>query len=256
MAKDKEKVPPPICLQYKSGDLIIKEGDYGISIYKIIDGKVRISTQSGNTEVNLATLGPGEFIGEMTFLTGSTEPRSASARALEDCELEVWHPTRLSKEYEEMPPILKYIANQALKRLMRMNKAIGELIAKRAEIKGLAQKDLQASQRLFYRKEWDHECVYRPVGGSAKLRLLGRIKDISMSGIGLEVNATNRLNFSHQPGDEFFISTVLPNRKELDVTAKIVSIKSARTPGRLSMGMSFTDMTDEARKRLGFFLMP
>lgn len=256
MTKDKQKAPPATRLQYRKGDLIIKEGDYGISIYKIINGKVGISTQSGNTEINLASLGPGELMGEMIFLTGSTELRSASARALEDSELEAWHPTRLTKEYGEMPPILKYITNQALKRLIRMNKLISERSAKKAEMKELKQKDPWTPQRLFYRKDLDHECVYRPVGSSAKLRLLGRIKDISISGVGLDVSAENRLNFSHKPGDEFVISTVLPNRKQLDATAKIVSARKAQAPGRLSIGMSFTDMTGEARKTLGFFLMP
>jgi CRP-like cAMP-binding protein len=64
----KENMPPIVRLKYKRGELIIKEGDYGISIYKIIKGKVRIFNESGGSEVPLATLGRGEIIGEMTFL--------------------------------------------------------------------------------------------------------------------------------------------------------------------------------------------
>jgi hypothetical protein len=34
---EKKKIPPVVHLSYSKGDLIIKEGDYGISIYKILE---------------------------------------------------------------------------------------------------------------------------------------------------------------------------------------------------------------------------
>ena len=64
---NKNGIPPITTLGYKRGELISKEGDYGISMYKIIEGKVRVFKESGEREVTLATLGPGEIIGEMTF---------------------------------------------------------------------------------------------------------------------------------------------------------------------------------------------
>ena len=39
---EKTKIPPVVHLSYSKGELIIKEGDYGISIYKIFKGHVRI----------------------------------------------------------------------------------------------------------------------------------------------------------------------------------------------------------------------
>ena len=130
MTNDKRNGPRSIRLKYKKGDLIIKEGDYGISIYKIIQGKVEIFNESDEEEISLATLGSGEVVGEMTFLSRVTERRSASVRALEDTELEVWDPARISKEYEQMPPIIRHIADQALKRLIRMNRLIIKMHAK------------------------------------------------------------------------------------------------------------------------------
>jgi CRP-like cAMP-binding protein len=130
MTNDKKSGPRPIRLKYKAGDLIIKEGDYGISIYKIIEGKVRIFNESDDKEIALATLGCGEVVGEMTFLSRVTERRSASVKALEDTVLEVWDPARISREYEQMPPIIRHIADQALKRLIRMNRLIIKMHAK------------------------------------------------------------------------------------------------------------------------------
>ena len=86
-------------LKYLKGEQIIKQGDYGISIYKILSGKVQIFRKSEGVEVPLATLGPGAIIGEMAFLSKDAEVRSASAGAIEDTELEVWHPRELVKKY-------------------------------------------------------------------------------------------------------------------------------------------------------------
>jgi CRP-like cAMP-binding protein len=152
MTNNKEKIPPMVRLKYKKGDLIIKEGDFGISIYKIIEGGVGIFVQSGNTEINISTLGRGEFIGEMIFLMGNTEPHSASARAMEDCELEVFHLASLLQEHEKMPPILKYIASQAFDRLLRMNKVIRELGAKKEEKENKPKRILMGLGDVFTEK--------------------------------------------------------------------------------------------------------
>ena len=100
-------------LKYRKGEQIIKHGDYGISIYIVLRGRVEVFRESEGREIPLAFLGPGETIGEMTFLDKKAEVRSASARATEDSELEVWHPSILAKKYEEVPPVLKIMIDQA-----------------------------------------------------------------------------------------------------------------------------------------------
>jgi hypothetical protein len=252
---DKEKTPPIVSLKYRRGDLIIKEGDYGISIYKIVKGKVRVFEESGGREIPLATLGRGEIIGEMTFLNRGEEPRTASARAIEDSELEVWHPSTLKKEYDEMPPVIKYIVNQALQRLVRMNQLVAQFTAKRQQGLGKAkQLEPGASRRFYYRKELDQECIYRPLRAPKTVRLPGRVKDISLNGVGLEVRSKNALNFSHEAGETFYVSMMLPTNKRLTFSAKIQSVRIERTLGRISMGMQFEEMDGENRKTLGFYM--
>jgi len=257
MISNKENIPPIVHLTFKKGEMIIKEGDYGISIYKVIKGKVGIYSESGDTKVALAILGRGEVLGEMTFLNNDTKVRSASAMALEESELEVWHPAMLSTEYESMPPIVKYITNQSLNRLIRMNKLISHLGSMSHEKgKNPRENDPWAPQREYYRKDVDLEASYRPTGPLAKAVLKGRIKDISLGGMGLEVSPGNTINFPHDPGSTFIVKSALPNGKEIDFRARLTVIKKDKTPGKLFLGMNFIDMSDGVRKELGFFLMP
>ena len=257
MISNKENIPPIVHLKFKKGELIIKEGDYGISIYKIIKGKVGIYSESGDTKIALATLGRGEVLGEMTFLNNATKVRSASAIALEDSELEAWHPAMLASEYENMPPIIKYITNQSLNRLIRMNKLISHLGSmKNEDDKKTPDKDPWAPQRQYYRKYVDLEASYRPTGPLTKAVSTGRIKDISLGGLGLEVSPGNALNFPHDPGGKFIVNSILPNGREIDFQAKLTVINKDKTPGKLFLGMHFIDMSDGVRKKLGFFLMP
>ena len=243
-------------LKFKKDELIIKEGDYGISIYKIIKGKVRIFTESEGLEIPLVTIGPGEVIGEIIFLSGGSERRSASARALEDSELEVWHPDMLSKEYDQMPPILKHLADQALNRFIRMNKLLVQLTAKkRQRQEKLKQGDPWVAHRRYYRTEVKLDFVCYPVGIGGGFSLKGEIKDISHGGAGLEILPRKVSKFPYKKGDELIVNTLLPNDKALDFKAKIVSVRKGRVPGSFFLGMSFTDLTDHALKNLGFFLM-
>jgi len=247
-------------LRYEKGELIIKQGDYGISIYRILSGKVKIFRTYEGEEVPLATLQPGGIIGEMAFLNKDKDVRSASARALEDTELEVWHPKELVEKYAQTSIVLKVIIDQALSRLLRINRFVDHLAVKEREEKGQpkGKEDPWSSTREFYRKEVDISCQYRPErsGKAFSARLTGRIRDLSMSGMCLEVPSGNETATGHELGESFHIDAVLPNGKEFNVTAEIVSVK--KLSGKVRLGMQFKELPDYygAKKTLGFFLMP
>ena len=68
-------------VQYEANSPIFAEGDYGDSLFIVVDGNVKI--HKGNQE--LAMLGKGTCLGEMALL--DDEPRSADATVTEDSTL-------------------------------------------------------------------------------------------------------------------------------------------------------------------------
>jgi CRP-like cAMP-binding protein len=250
-----ENTPAIARLYYKKGDLIIKEGDYGLTIYKIINGKVQIFNELDGMENPSTTLGPGQVIGEMAFLTRGAEPRTASARAVEDTELEVWHPDLLSKEYDEIPPIIKLVTNQALNRLIRMNRLIIRLNEKRRQdSEKAAQQGREESKRHFFRKEVDLPCYFRAMASAQKFPVNGQIKDISSTGTGVEVALTKTVNKTFNEGEKFHFNTTLPNGKVLNAITRIIYRQMSETKGKIFLGMEFTEMSDDSKSSLGFFL--
>ena len=61
-------------------DVIVRERDLGDSMFALVEGKVSVSVHTPGGEKTVATLGPGEVVGEMSLVTG--ERRSATVTAL------------------------------------------------------------------------------------------------------------------------------------------------------------------------------
>ena len=76
--------------EFKRGDVLFREGEPGKEMYVIQAGKVNITKKVRETEKILATLGAGEFFGEMAIL--NNKPRSAGAAMAEDGKLLVIDP--------------------------------------------------------------------------------------------------------------------------------------------------------------------
>ncbi len=74
-----------IPLSVANGDAVFAEGSPGEAMYFIDSGLVQICAGEGESQVTLATLGAGQFFGEMALVLGT--PRTATALALRDCEL-------------------------------------------------------------------------------------------------------------------------------------------------------------------------
>lgn len=67
------------------GDVIIRQGQPGNSLYMLTSGKVRAFVKKDGKNVPVADLSEGAFFGEGSILTG--KPRSATVAALTSCEL-------------------------------------------------------------------------------------------------------------------------------------------------------------------------
>ncbi len=71
--------------EFPQGTVLFREGEPGKEMYVLQQGRVHVSKQVGDVEKILATLGPGEFLGEMSIL--NNKPRSATATCADACKL-------------------------------------------------------------------------------------------------------------------------------------------------------------------------
>ena len=74
-------------VSYKAGSTIFHEKDFGREMYFVESGKVKITKMGLDKEIVLTKLFPDQYFGEMGLITG--RPRTATARALDDCMLSV-----------------------------------------------------------------------------------------------------------------------------------------------------------------------
>ncbi len=84
--------------RYRDGEKLFEVGDRDFKFFVIKSGQIEIRDESGDTPKTVAVLGPGEFTGEVTQLTGSPSLVSAVARG--DCEV-----------YELSPDALRQLIN-------------------------------------------------------------------------------------------------------------------------------------------------
>ncbi|MFM7207013.1 MAG: cyclic nucleotide-binding domain-containing protein [Planctomycetaceae bacterium] len=66
---------------YGSGEQVLRQGDPGDSMFVIMSGGVEVTARDGDAPpVTLATLGPGDYFGEMSLMTGAPRVATATTR--------------------------------------------------------------------------------------------------------------------------------------------------------------------------------
>jgi CRP-like cAMP-binding protein/di/tricarboxylate transporter len=73
--------------QFADGEVVFHQGEIGDSLYIVSDGRVcvySVASESG-TQTEFATLGPGQYFGEIALIL--SEPRTASVRAIGEAEV-------------------------------------------------------------------------------------------------------------------------------------------------------------------------
>ena len=87
-AQDKaELAAHAIKREFSPGEIIVRQGDSGDSLFLISEGvvEVQINVEGKEAPVEVARLGPGSYFGEMALLTGA--PRATTVKAMEYCRL-------------------------------------------------------------------------------------------------------------------------------------------------------------------------
>lgn len=100
-------------VKLQPGEFVFQAGDSGANMFIIEDGSVELFINANGEEKQLAVMEQGDFFGEMAIL--EDQPRSASARALSECQL-----LRIDKStFNEMLRQNPEIAVRMLRKLSR-----------------------------------------------------------------------------------------------------------------------------------------
>ena len=117
---------------YKKGRIILKEDSVGEHCYFLIRGRVKITRMSSDgREVILALLGPGDFFGEMSLLSG--ESRSANVIALEKTKAMTLNTEDFLNTLELHPKVAIGLLRELAIRLQKSDEQIASLSLSDAE---------------------------------------------------------------------------------------------------------------------------
>lgn len=113
---------------FHKGDVIFEQNAAGIEMYIVQSGKVKLLIQ--DNKIALATLGPGEILGEMTLIDGS--PRSATAIAEEDTRLIALDRPKFLYLVNQQPNFAFTIMRILTRRIRRADQTVTENVKKEA----------------------------------------------------------------------------------------------------------------------------
>ena len=110
---------------YKPGETILKEGEPGHELYIIVDGEVEIIKERDGNKISLATIGPFNYLGEMSIF--DNQPHSATAIPARNTQAMVLPEEAFRDVVLEFPEIGLEIIKVFCKRLRGADEKIKDL---------------------------------------------------------------------------------------------------------------------------------
>lgn len=92
----------------ETGGLLIEAGEEDSTLFSVEDGHLEIVAKRGDESIRVATVGPGDVIGEVSFIDGS--PRTVSVRAMDECTVLAWNRKTLSDALDDDHTLLAKFA--------------------------------------------------------------------------------------------------------------------------------------------------
>jgi CRP/FNR family transcriptional regulator, cyclic AMP receptor protein len=111
---------------YRSGSMIVREGDTSMSLYVVVSGRVRVEREGGGVQV--AELGPGGCFGEMGLIEDL--PRSATVVAVEETECALLAKWDFQNELREDPDIALALLPVLTARIRNLDARLAEAEAR------------------------------------------------------------------------------------------------------------------------------
>jgi CRP-like cAMP-binding protein len=140
---------------FKRGHLMFIEGELSTEMYILRSGKVRILKQEGDSVIELAVLGPGSVLGELSLL--DRQPRSATGQVVEEAVASIIDESLFIQTLARIPPWLTTIIKLVVKRLRDTMKKTGDDIVGKS-VSGVLKVLLLLYANDGWKKD-DLECV-------------------------------------------------------------------------------------------------
>jgi CRP-like cAMP-binding protein len=135
-------------IQVPKGTILFRQGDTSDSMFVVAAGRIRLTLGAGAEIREIGTLGPGDFFGEISLLSGAA--RTATAEVIEDSRLlEVGRDAFKMMVQDDLAMVTRMLSAQG-ERLSRTNDPIQDGIQRlaRCRVIALALGELGAAMRL------------------------------------------------------------------------------------------------------------
>jgi CRP/FNR family cyclic AMP-dependent transcriptional regulator len=100
---------------FAEGQVLFREGDPADRVFRLLSGAVEIVRELDGAPILLGTVGAGQFIGEMGVV--NSRPRSATARAASEVEVEILSPTEFFDQIASSPRAARELIQRLSQRL-------------------------------------------------------------------------------------------------------------------------------------------
>src|SRR5215471_5455510 len=106
---------PMTSTRFAEGQVLFREGDPANSVFRLVSGAVDILRELDGEPILLGTVGAGQFIGEMGVV--ENRPRSATARAASDVQVEILTPAEFLDQIAGSPRAARELIQRLSQRL-------------------------------------------------------------------------------------------------------------------------------------------
>ena len=225
---------------FHEGQAVLSEDDRGRSVYVILQGRVRIfTTKHHGQPLEFAALDPGDFFGEISFLSG--QPRSANVTAATSALLMEISFLNLKNLIQENAAAKKVLVDCYHQRLEANNKKLAEIGFKERRREPRTKDTLPVSLGII--------SAFKPQAGRDPTSWEVVSLDISGSGIKVALPEADPARF--QVGDQVMLTIHLP--KPWGSTRAIGQVRQVSTSAEprksVLLGIKFVNMTlVDARK--------
>ncbi len=158
--------------RYKRGETIVEQGEQADVLFLILAGRARVvMTDRQSREVILATLRPGDYLGEMSLI--DNEPHSASVVAEIETDVLILGRTEFERCLQENTSMAQAVMRGLVVRLRQANEKIGSLAL--LNVYGRVAKVLmgyavpEGDHQLVIREKMSRQDIAKMVGASREM---------------------------------------------------------------------------------------